>query len=264
MDTSIMLNVLSSTVVAALISAFVSILTHNKSNKLKYITEERQKWRRELRAAAIALRRIGNNERERDEEKGRDKKKEKERDDANEIRFKTVAEAKTFFQVRLNPYDKEDMKLLRLIREEKDGRISADDLDELSKAISWLLKHDWERVKLEASSLKLAFIFKLILILLITFLSFMLVSPSMFYNVIHAPIIDTTYIKSISLLYVFVLILLLVVVSLSLMKLDYRWRHYKEKLTNSNREFGKFLREILDIPLRKKIKNREKKHGKNN
>ncbi len=112
MNSSMILPILSSSVLAALITAIVSKQIQDKSNKLKYVTEERQKWRKELREAAVELRRIGKNEKW--------------------DGFKTVAEAKTFFQIRLNPRDLEDRKLLNMIKEqewEQEEKISAENLD---------------------------------------------------------------------------------------------------------------------------------------
>ncbi len=85
-------------------------------------------------------------------------------------------------------------------------------------------------------------------------------NPEKFESVTETLKIDTNLVRSISVLCLPVLLL----VPLLLIILDWKWRHYKEKLTYSNRGYGKYLREILGIPLRKKMKNKEKKHGKNN
>jgi len=241
------LPILSSSVLAALITAIVSKQIQDKSNKLKYVTEERQKWRKELREAAVELRRIGKNEKW--------------------DGFKTVAEAKTFFQIRLNPRDLEDRKLLNMIKEqewEQEEKISAENLDKLSEAISWLLKHDWERVKQEASTTRLTSIYYKIIVAsglyLLLLINGKVFNPEKFESVTETLKIDTNLVRSISVLCLPVLLL----VPLLLIILDWKWRHYKEKLTYSNRGYGKYLREILGIPLRKKMKNKEKKHGKNN
>jgi len=259
------LPILSSSVLTALITAIVSKRIQDKSNKLKYVTGERQKWREELRAAAVALRRIGNNERERDEEKGRDKKKEKEkeRDDANEIIFKTVAEAKTFFQVRLNPKDPEDIKLLSLIEKQKGTReekISAENLDKLSETIACLLKHDWERVKQETSSIRLTSIYKIIVLLEATLLSCKLFNPKLFDYFIKTLNIDNTLIKSISVSYLCALLM----IPLLLILLGPLWRKCKKKISTSDHCVVQYIGEVLNIPYRKSIKIQENKNGKNN
>lgn len=247
MDTSMILPILSSSVLAALITAIVSKQIQDNSNKLKYVTEERQKWRKELREAAVELRRIGKNEKW--------------------DGFKTVAEAKTFFQIRLNPRDLEDRKLLNMIKEqewEQEEKISAENLDKLSEAISWLLKHDWERVKQETSTTRLTSIYYYIIvasgIYLLLCINGEVFIPEMFETVVNYLKIDTYRVRSISMLCLPVLL----IVPLLLLILNRKWRQYKDRLTNSNRGCGKYFREILDIPFRKRIKTQENKNGKNN
>ena len=53
MDISI---VFGSAVIAAVITGLISIYTRNRDNRLKYITEERRKWRKEIRVCAEKLR----------------------------------------------------------------------------------------------------------------------------------------------------------------------------------------------------------------
>ncbi len=239
----LILGLLGSSVIATLISSFVSKLNQDKSNKLKYITKERQKWREEIRVAAVELRRIGKND--------------------NWDGFKTVAEAKTFFQVRLNPYDIEDIELLRLIKEENDGSISTVNLNRLSKAISYLLKHDWERVKHETS--RTGFIriyYKLILVIIISlvlFVSCKLLDPLS--NAIDSILnIETALLDSISVLCLFFLLLILIIVPLLLLVLDSCWKECKDCLTPANKGMCASIREVLNIPYRKSITKRRKKH----
>lgn len=258
--TEIILALLSSTVIAALISAFVSKLNQDKSNKLKYVTEERQRWRTELRAAAVELRRIGNTIKETND--GKVKEENEETENENDIRFRTVAEARTYFQVRLNPNDDEDNELLKLIVEEG-GRIPAENLDKLSEAISWLLKHDWERVKQEASTTRLTSIYYYIIvasgIYMLLLINGKVFFPEMYKTVINSLNIDTELVRSISVLCLPVLL----IVPLLLLIFARKWRKCKERLTNSDGGCDEYLRETLEIPFRKSIKKQEKKNGKN-
>ncbi len=265
--TEIILALLSSTVIAALISAFVSILTHNKSNKLKYVTEERQRWREELRAAAVELRRIGNADKAKEKKEDKEQDKEKGRVCASDIRFETVAEAKTFFQVRLNPYDDEDNELLKLIVKqegEQEEKISDENLNYLSKAISYLLKHDWERVKQETSTGKLIGICKLILVLVISSLVCMLLCPSVIYTTVQAFEEGATYvIDTMSVLCIIILLLLLLTARLVWIGFKPVWQKCKKWISTSDDCVVQYIGEVLNIPHRESIKKQEKKNGKN-
>lgn len=45
-------TILSSTVISGIITALFNMMQHNNTNSLKYITEERQKWREKIRDIA--------------------------------------------------------------------------------------------------------------------------------------------------------------------------------------------------------------------
>lgn len=226
--------ILGSSVIATLISSFVSKLMQDKSNKLKYITEERQRWRKELREAAVELRRIGKND--------------------NWNGFKTVAEAKTFFQVRLNPDDNEDIKLISLFKEQ-DGEIPAENLNELSEAISSLLKHDWERVKQETSStgLKRAHIIILVLVLSLLVLYHTKLLDPLIGAIVGDSEINATLIKSVSVSCLYALLIVLLIVPLLLTLLDWKWRHCSKMVSTSDKGLRKLIRKALNIPYRKSI-----------
>ena len=236
---SVLTIILSSTVIAALISALVSKLNHDKANKLKYITEERQRWRKELREAAVELRRIGKND--------------------NWNGFKTVAEAKTFFQARLNPDDNEDIKLISLFKEQ-DGEIPAENLNELSEAISSLLKHDWERVKQETSStgLKRAHIIILVLVLSLLVLCYTKLLDPLIGAIVGDSEINATLIKSVSVSCLYALLIVLLIVLLLLTLLDWKWRHCSKMVSTSDKGLRKLIRKALNIPYRKSIVNKAK------
>lgn len=123
MTEEILIAILGSSVISALVTSLFNKIKSDKSDHLEYITKERQNWRSELREKTVELVRTPNEK---------------------------IIEIKTFFEVRLNPNDKEDKKLLKLlddlINKENRGEI----LGHFSEGVSFLLKHDWERVKREA------------------------------------------------------------------------------------------------------------------
>lgn len=136
MDIKIITAIVGSSVLSAIITSLFTKSSKDKSDKLQYITNERKQWRDDIRKAAVEVRKISNNEQA-------------------EKMFKTIQEAKTYFQVRLNPEDTEDNKLLECFNIENNKM--ADDFDEF---VARLLKHDWERVKKETgrSFLKIYYI----------------------------------------------------------------------------------------------------------
>lgn len=253
METSIIIAVLSSSVLTSLITSIVTKLIRDKSNKLKYVTEERQKWREEIRKAAVDLRRIGSY----DKGKG----------------FNSIEEAKTYFQVRLNPYDEEDKELLKLICKGENGMIPAENLDELSDAISYLLKHDWERVKQEASSTGLARIYYKLLALLVIaslpYTSYKLLNPLLnaIINILGRNITPISLTSTLCLL-VFLFWLLLVTrlviltVPMLLIGLDSLWRELKNRLSTSDAALDKFVRDSLNLPYRQSIVRKRKSREK--
>ena len=113
--------VLGSTLLATLVSAWVSKTISERRIYAENITKERAKWRDRIRL--IASRYPSANAKEQGQ---------------YEIEFIS----------RLNPYDPEDLKLVESLREsgEKNSK-------ELAIRVALLLKHDWERAKNEAKPL---------------------------------------------------------------------------------------------------------------
>jgi hypothetical protein len=114
--------ILGSSVIAAVVSAWVTKSTSNRSLYLENITRERAKWRERLREIVST--------------------------------YPFVApEVQERFQIelvsRLNPYDVEDLGLIESVRR---STIGAAEKEEVSIRLSLLLKHDWERAKTEAAS----------------------------------------------------------------------------------------------------------------
>ena len=154
-------------IVSALITAFITKSTADKKNTIENITQERKNWRGDLRGATVALRRYFEN-------------KESVSTDGKEncgIVFHSAAEAKAFFEIRLNLGDPEDCKLMaildRLVTHDCSSRkptfqkweavckkngfetekmLEEDLLALFEKGMSHNLKFDWERAKNESSA----------------------------------------------------------------------------------------------------------------
>ena len=159
-------------VLASLVTAFVNKSTADKKNAIENITQERKKWRDDLRGATIALRRYFENK-DRFCIKG-------DTADGKEncgIVFHSHADAKTFFEVRFNLGDPEDKKLMAILdrlvthddeslkptfqkweAESKENGLETeklvveDLLAHYEEGMSHNLKYDWERAKNESSA----------------------------------------------------------------------------------------------------------------
>lgn len=114
---------------AALVSAIVSKKMSDKESRLQYVTKERERWRHELRQFVAAVNEAFHSRVQR------------------ERRLKVL---RAQIQVRLNPDDPLDNRILdtlnRMIQNRQEGSLSA-----FNEQMARLLKHDWERVKLEAT-----------------------------------------------------------------------------------------------------------------
>ena len=119
-------------------SAYIGLRKNGDNNSLKYITEERQKWRVSIRNLSILFLETGLNEK-----------------DYNNLNNKKLRIIREKIAVRLNPNDKKDNYILELM----DLYIGSNCIYTrskihkiLSNAFAVLLKHDWERAKKEANS----------------------------------------------------------------------------------------------------------------
>lgn len=125
-------ELLTSVVMSALIAALVALRSSERKIEVENITQERAKWRTEIRAKALQVHQAAI---------GRDDKR--------------LAELALEFQLMLNPIDdQEDDALLSCIRRLHGLTESTTELKEFSKRVALLLKHDWERAKIEAKALK--------------------------------------------------------------------------------------------------------------
>ncbi|MFA7549086.1 MAG: hypothetical protein WCY66_09295 [Candidatus Cloacimonadales bacterium] len=119
---------LSSTVISSLVTAIYTKYRHDKTDKLRHITNERKRWRDDIRSATVHV------------------VKKSFSPDENNI-FSSMQEAKAFFQTRLNPYDKHDNLILECFDLQNDCVKNG-----FEEHIARLLKHDWERSKNEVKS----------------------------------------------------------------------------------------------------------------
>jgi hypothetical protein len=117
------MNLLTSAVVAAIVSGLVVLLTAERRIAAENVIQERMKWRDKVRELAAAVRQA-----------------------AVEQNADKLAELRAQFSLRLNPHDQKDQEILSLITADNAGRV-----EELTQRVSLLLKHDWERAKYEAS-----------------------------------------------------------------------------------------------------------------
>ncbi|MDH5573840.1 MAG: hypothetical protein OEY89_18895 [Gammaproteobacteria bacterium] len=128
MDFSINLpTFLSSGVVAGLVAALVALRTSERNIVIENITKQRQVWREKVRDLALRI----NDTYQRNEKS-------------------TLQGYYIELQLILNPNDKNDLSILdtlwEMINEERSSNLNI----VLSEKLALLLKHDWERAKLEA------------------------------------------------------------------------------------------------------------------
>lgn len=122
-------TILTSTVIAGIVAAAVAFWTVQKKISIENITHERRKWREKVREKTID---VHNALIERDE--------------------KCLNRLKSEFTIILNPEDDEDRLILDWIKIPDEGD-KIKKAEEFTIRIALLLKHDWERTKLEAGSI---------------------------------------------------------------------------------------------------------------
>jgi hypothetical protein len=119
-----MIILLTSAVVAAIVSGLVALLTAERRIAAENVIQDRMKWRDKVRGLVSEVRQAT----------------------AVEQDTAKLAELRAQFSLHLNPHDQRDQEILSLIAPDNAGRV-----EELTQRVSLLLKHDWERAKYEAS-----------------------------------------------------------------------------------------------------------------
>lgn len=122
-------------IAAALVTAWFTKSSDDKKNSLKFITDERRKWREEIRLRSEKIVETVEN---------------LKKDSANSENLTELKKSRAFFEIRLNPIDKEDQAILQTLKDIADGQY--DKLEEFQDRIARLLKHDWERSKTEVNN----------------------------------------------------------------------------------------------------------------
>lgn len=124
-------TLLTSAVVAAFVGGYVSLVNSERKIQIENVTQERAKWREQIRINAIKVSQAASNT-------------------AIEVKKSFLIEQRLVFELLLNPHDPEDVAILKCIEELVNCNDPAKRLAEFSKRLAFLLKHDWERAKREA------------------------------------------------------------------------------------------------------------------
>ena len=117
------------TFIAGIVAAYVAFWNAERKIAIDNITKERAKWREKIREISLDIHKAiisGNSEH--------------------------LAELKNRIRLLLNPQDLEDNKILQLISA-KDENERNEQAEKYYIHVSYLLKYDWERAKLESKSL---------------------------------------------------------------------------------------------------------------
>ena len=125
METTVVLSLI--TLLGVVVTAFVTWLIAQRRLMGEHVTAERTKWRDRIRERALQVHDAivsGNT------------------DDASKLQNE--------FRALLNPFDQDDQEILRRIDAEGCDDCRKDRARDFGRSISLLLKHDWERAKLEA------------------------------------------------------------------------------------------------------------------
>ena len=121
-------TVSASAVVSALVAGLFAERSSKRVIQIENITKERAKWRDKIRELALAVHKA-----------------------ATQKNGALLKEQRLVFSLNLNPIDEEDVAILIAIdtmslSEQLDEKV----LQEFSDRVGLLLKHDWERAKVEA------------------------------------------------------------------------------------------------------------------
>ncbi len=127
--------ILGSSVLAALVAAIFTKKAHEETVALKYITEERAKWRLEVKETMANMNEAINSP------------------ICNDEMLAKVRRASTYLKLSLNPHPEQviDKSILRNLKKICETP-SYEKFSELETQVSLLLKHDWERAKNEATA----------------------------------------------------------------------------------------------------------------
>ena len=121
-------TVLSSTLLAGLVAALISLCNSERKIHVENVTQERAKWRAEMRVLSDVILKA-----------------------ARDGNVKEIERLCAQLRLNVNPFDIEDRELINTVM----GLFRATNLDsslnEFTNLMALLLKHDWERAKREAN-----------------------------------------------------------------------------------------------------------------
>ena len=118
--------ILTSTVLAAIVAAIVAAWTAQRKISIENITQDRRAWREKVRGKALSV---------------HDSLVSRNKESLDKLRAE--------FRAILNPTDDDDNAIISRISLPEEGK-ELECAEEFAERIALLLKHDWERVKLEA------------------------------------------------------------------------------------------------------------------
>lgn len=118
--------ILTSTVLAAIVAAIVAAWTAQRKISIENITQDRRAWREKVREKALSI-----------------------HDSLVSRNQESLDRLRTEFRAILNPTDDDDKAIISCITLPEEGK-ELERAEEFAERIALLLKHDWERVKLEA------------------------------------------------------------------------------------------------------------------
>lgn len=119
--------ILTSTVLAAIVAAIVAAWTAQRKISIENITQDRRAWREKVREKALSV---------------HDSLVSRNKESLDKLRAE--------FRAILNPTDDDDNAIISCISLPEEGE-ELECAEEFAERVALLLKHDWERVKLEAS-----------------------------------------------------------------------------------------------------------------
>jgi hypothetical protein len=120
-------TILTSAVIAGLVAAYVALRSLWAKIAIENITQERAKWRDKIREKSALIHKA-----------------------IIESDSTKLSEYRAELTLLLNPLDQDDNEILYSIKVSPDSELQA---KEFSERVGLLLKHDWERAKLEAAPL---------------------------------------------------------------------------------------------------------------
>lgn len=124
------ITILSSSVLAGLVAALVSLRNSERKINVENVTQERAKWRSAMRALTDTLIKA-----------------------AHERNAEEVERQCAQLALNVNPFDAEDKALVEIAKKFSCDTDLNSHLNEFTDRMALLLKHDWERAKREAHPL---------------------------------------------------------------------------------------------------------------